>query len=61
MLGPSVGIGRGQETFLAFSADERGITLRYIIALVTTILIVLAIFGAVVAAIGMTDITDWEN
>jgi signal transduction histidine kinase/DNA-binding response OmpR family regulator len=34
-----------------FSADERGITLRYIVALVTTILIGLAIFGAVAALI----------
>jgi signal transduction histidine kinase/DNA-binding response OmpR family regulator/HPt (histidine-containing phosphotransfer) domain-containing protein len=34
-----------------FIADERGITLRYVIALVTTILITLAIFGAVAGLI----------
>ncbi len=34
-----------------FSTDERGITVRYIVALVTTILITLAVFGVVVALI----------
>jgi signal transduction histidine kinase/DNA-binding response OmpR family regulator len=34
-----------------FSADERNITLRYVIALVTTILITLAIFAAVAGSI----------
>ncbi len=41
-----------------FSADERGITLRYIVALVTTILIGLAIFGGVAAIIRLSQLDD---
>ncbi len=40
------------------SADERGITLRYIVALVMTILVVLALFGAVAALVTFLRFDD---
>ena len=46
------------ETDPGFGADERGITLRYIIALVTTILIGLVIFGIAAAVITVPKLDE---
>ncbi len=46
------------EPQFALNADERGITLRYIAALVTTILVVIAIFAAVAVWMTLSHLDD---